>query len=376
MSDQENNSTQRNSFEEIKTENELLKSNPIIQDIIDGFSAIVVILNKNKQVVAYNRNAIILFDDSSDNILGKRLGEALNCIHAWEMEDGCGTSQFCKQCGANIAFEKSIGTLHSQVEECRIKRDPGGNLSSLDLRVFTKILRVNGNEYLFCSIEDIANEKRREVLERVFFHDVLNTCSAINGLAGVLTDADDNEERSLILSSLQKASDQLSKEIHSQIVLKDAEDQNLKPRISEVTVKKILDDVKNLYSKSPLAKNKNLDFTYPGQELIIKTDFALLERALSNLVKNALEASKEGNEVKVHITAKDKEIVFNVWNNGYMPKNVQLQIFNRSFSTKGEKGHGLGTYGAKLLIEQYLGGKVEFVSTKEEKTTFSISLPR
>lgn len=40
-----------------------------------------------------------------------------------------------------------------------------------------------------------------------------------------------------------------------------------------------------------------------------------------------------------------------------------LRIFQRSFSTKGAKGRGLGTYSMKLFGETYLGGQVSFRSS-------------
>ena len=58
-----------------------------------------------------------------------------------------------------------------------------------------------------------------------------------------------------------------------------------------------------------------------------------------------------------------------------MPHVVQLQLFQRSFSTKG-LGRGLGTYSMKLLSERYLGGRISFTSTEEAGTTFTASYPR
>jgi sensor histidine kinase regulating citrate/malate metabolism len=57
-----------------------------------------------------------------------------------------------------------------------------------------------------------------------------------------------------------------------------------------------------------------------------------------------------------------------------MQKDVQLQLFQRSFSTKG-KGRGLGTYSIKLLTENYLKGKVRFETRRESGTTFFIKIP-
>ncbi len=63
-----------------------------------------------------------------------------------------------------------------------------------------------------------------------------------------------------------------------------------------------------------------------------------------------------------------------VHNAGEIPRSSQSQIFQRSFTTKGE-GRGLGTYGSKLLIDRYLSGRIGFESTAAFGTTFAVSLP-
>jgi sensor histidine kinase regulating citrate/malate metabolism len=57
-----------------------------------------------------------------------------------------------------------------------------------------------------------------------------------------------------------------------------------------------------------------------------------------------------------------------------MPEEVKLQVFKRSFSTKG-KGRGLGTYSIKLLTEKFLKGKVYFISEENFGTEFTIEIP-
>jgi signal transduction histidine kinase len=57
-----------------------------------------------------------------------------------------------------------------------------------------------------------------------------------------------------------------------------------------------------------------------------------------------------------------------------MPESVRLQVFKRSFSTKGSD-RGLGTYSIKLLTENYLGGEVGFASEEGNGTTFWVKLP-
>jgi sensor histidine kinase regulating citrate/malate metabolism len=65
-----------------------------------------------------------------------------------------------------------------------------------------------------------------------------------------------------------------------------------------------------------------------------------------------------------------------VQNGGLLSEPVRRQMFQRSFSTKGTQGRGIGTYSVRLLVEQYLGGSVTFTSDPEHQTVFTIALPR
>jgi sensor histidine kinase regulating citrate/malate metabolism len=66
-------------------------------------------------------------------------------------------------------------------------------------------------------------------------------------------------------------------------------------------------------------------------------------------------------------------LIFQVHNEGIIPREIQLQLFQRSFSTKG-KGRGIGTYSIRLLVENYLKGKVTFVSNEDCGTNFSVEI--
>jgi signal transduction histidine kinase len=105
------------------------------------------------------------------------------------------------------------------------------------------------------------------------------------------------------------------------------------------------------------------------------SDDALIKRILVNMLKNALEASPPGAAVTIGLRRSSGDgVVFSVHNPGWIDGQVQLQIFRRYFSTKGAD-RGLGTWGMKLLAEEYLGGRVSFTSTLEEGTTFTLVLP-
>ena len=104
------------------------------------------------------------------------------------------------------------------------------------------------------------------------------------------------------------------------------------------------------------------------------SDRTLLQRVIGNMIKNALEASKPGETVTLASLPGKDTIRFTVHNAAAMTRDAQLQIFQRSFSTKGA-GRGLGTYSMKLLTTRYLEGDVTFTSNEADGTTFEAVYP-
>ncbi|KAB2849997.1 MAG: HAMP domain-containing histidine kinase [Ignavibacterium sp.] len=248
--------------------------------------------------------------------------------------------------------------------------------TTLDFRTYISNLNYGDKEYVVLSVKSLESEKRRELLERIFFHDVLNTASIIFGISGMISEADINKDLERYTVILQNISEQLIQEIQAQRDLINAEAGNLIIYPAVDNVKDILEKTYQLYQDNILTRGKEFVCEYPEDTLIIETDHHFIIRSLGNLIKNALEAINPGG--KVSLTAKDygDNVRFVVSNNGVIPKHIQLQIFNRSFSTKAKKGRGIGTYSVKLLIENYLKGKVSFISDEENQTKFIIELPK
>ena len=54
--------------------------------------------------------------------------------------------------------------------------------------VHTRPLAIAGQDFILYSMQDISHEKRRQALERIFFHDILNTATGLRGLIQFLAD--------------------------------------------------------------------------------------------------------------------------------------------------------------------------------------------
>ena len=111
-------------------------------------------------------------------------------------------------------------------------------------------------------------------------------------------------------------------------------------------------------SKSSDSDNDSpaLRIDLPVDDITITTDPKLLSRTITNMVKNAMEATPADGEVRVWCESSDDYLTIHVQNPGVIPKHLARQVFKRYFTTKSDAGHGVGTHSMKLLGEYYLGG--------------------
>ncbi len=345
----------------------------LLREVLDAMPVAVMVLNSFRQIIYGNAPMMrIAGGRELSAILGLRPGEILYCIHSFEAAGGCGTTRFCRECGAVRAIQSALLGDHS-VEECSIARRQHEVIEALDLRVWSTPLSLEGETFAIFAIMDIAHERRRQALERIFFHDVLNTITALQS-ASELVLMDAPEQQRDLLELIYASAQQLVQEIRTQRDLLAAENGLLRVNPQSVETFPLMRKVLDGYYHHPLSEGRVMLIEPEAAAVRFVSDPILLGRVLGNMLKNALEASSPGDSVTLGCVCTDEAVSFSVHNPGAMPESVQLQIFQRSFSTKGA-GRGLGTYSMRLLSEGYLNGKVTFESSPEKGTTFTATYP-
>lgn len=366
-------SPERASAEEIDAQRDSLLTYPLLRELLDASPAVAVLLNPQRQIVLANRYFTDMMGLPDDQILvGKRPGEALECVHSDEMTGGCGTSETCRTCGAALAILGSQAGKRQQ-RECRVTRRGETGMEALDFEVFAQPLCLGRYTLTLFMLTDISHQKRRRVLERLFLHDILNTAGGLRNFLQLLRE-DPNAADRTTLDLILETAEVLIKEIEAHRMIMAAEANDLKVQPSPLATRDFLAGVVARRARANEAKGRRVTLDPDTANLEITTDHTLLGRVLGNLIKNALEAVPEGAEVTAGCRRDGEGVLFSVHNPGAMPRDVQLQVFSRSFTTKGA-GRGLGTYSVKLFSEKFLGGKVSFTSDERDGTLFSVWLP-
>ena len=155
-----------------------------------------------------------------------------------------------------------------------------------------------------------------------------------------------------------------------------------KPRKLNLVKSDIRDVVKKAVSvinqNVELIFGKDIKFNAPAEFPDVYIDPDSIEQVLINLIKNAVQASKEGGVVNVKLYKNGNQhnqcVIIKVQDDGEGISEENLnKIFEPYFSTKA-RGMGLGMHIVKINVEQH-GGSIKIDSTLGKGTVVTVKLP-
>lgn len=139
-------------------------------------------------------------------------------------------------------------------------------------------------------------------------------------------------------------------------------------------------DIVALYKDAARLQGVELSAELGSDVAIAPLDAKGIESCLTNLLSNAIDAATmraDGQgKVVLRTFQQDDELVFEVTDNGSgMDWEVKGKVFTTFFTTKGNKGTGLGLLTTRKIVQEH-GGRVEVESNPGEGATFRIRLTR
>jgi len=137
-----------------------LGQTPLARTFLNAALNYLFVLNKRRQIVMASENVLELAPGKNmDQIVGLRPGEALGCIHAYDCESGCGTSQFCHHCGAVRVILAGLAG-HRHMQECHLTCLVNGREASLELRVLATPLVHDNERYTLLAVEKVRYKQQ------------------------------------------------------------------------------------------------------------------------------------------------------------------------------------------------------------------------
>ena len=363
--------------------NQLSEGLPVIsvsmQNILDAFPQPVILLNRDKMIISANNNFLQFFSCLNKNdLIGKKPTDIFCCISAVETIHNDRIADQCQNCNIKLGSKENNLICQEFSDECQLTLvNANDHLNDLyNMKVTTSPFSNDGEQFYLFSITDISCNVRRRLLDKIFFHDILNKAGNIIGILDVMDlFGNDDKKSEELLASLKSTSMDLLNEIKYQRDLSAAENDELSLYFTLANSLEIINITIKEIRHSDVANKKEIRIADSSVNLQIRTDEVLLHRVMLNMLKNALEATPSGGKVIMGCDRTEHESIrFWVHNDTLIPDAIQRQLFNKTTSTKGF-GRGLGTFSMRLLGEKYLKGKVTFHSCEDSGTQFMIDIP-
>lgn len=260
------------------------------------------------------------------------------------------------------------------------------------LSIYVSEIKLRGKMLRLVSLQNIQSELQQKELEawqnltKVLRHEIMNSVTPISSLIETLNiifeeelkdhNPNDPLDTDLIndireaLQAIQNRSQALKNFVSAYRSFT----QIPQPVFSEVRVKDIFFNIEKLFAIE--AKQKKVDLTFEQMEdnLTIKADQSMIEMALINLIKNAIEASLTTAHPCVGVAAAmstSGRCVITVTDNGpgIIPEAID-QVFIPFYSTK-PTGSGIGLSLSRQIMHRHMGN-LSVDSIPEVKTTFKL----
>lgn len=190
-----------------------------------------------------------------------------------------------------------------------------------------------------------------------------------------------NSEDQNIVISLQEGSERLFRSLTQILEYAQIEAGNFKVNIESVNLISVLKSVIHNYEDEAGDKNLNIKKTFSSHSIMVNADLTCLNKALNNLMENAIKFTNQGYiEIETSVIESKNVAVCKIKDTGI---GISQDYLNNLFSAFSQEdlsigrpyeGNGLGLALAKKYIEK-INGSILVDTIKGVGTTFTFTLP-
>lgn len=123
--------------------------------LIDSIPDMVLIVDQDVRIFAYNEASSGIFDKENPVILKRRAGDIIHCLYSEKSDEGCGRSTFCKDCVIRNSVVKAIEGKRVIREKHKLELIRDGGVKNVYALISTSPLILEEGTFAFLVIEDI-----------------------------------------------------------------------------------------------------------------------------------------------------------------------------------------------------------------------------
>ena len=224
------------------------------------------------------------------------------------------------------------------------------------------------------------NEQKKDELIVYLAHDIKTPLTSMIGYLSLLSEIKDmpQEQRNRYIDIALDKSYRLEDLINELFDVARFNSEKIVLEKEEINLNLMLEQIADDFYPTLKEMNKKINFT-SDEKTILYADPDKLSRVFNNLIKNAVNYSKENTDIDISILNKENQATVKITNKGkQIPKEKLDKIFEKfyrldSSRTSKTGGSGLGLAIAKEIVELH-GGRI-YAESDMKETTFCVTLP-
>lgn len=229
-----------------------------------------------------------------------------------------------------------------------------------------------------------TDQLRRELIANVS-HDLRTPLASMQGYLETMAlkaEALKPEERTQYLAIANKHTERLRRLVEELFELARLESEGMRAEVEPFPIAELVQDVVQDFRLRANEKNIELDAELPTSAPLVSADIGLIQRALQNLIANAVRHTEAGGSVRIVVGPEKDSVVVRVEDTGSgIPEPALRHVFERFYQAQadddtegGRRTGGLGLAIVKKILELH-GSRVQVASTVGEGSQFWFSLP-
>lgn len=169
---------------------ELLNQKGFLKNLFDAIPCGVLIVDRDRRIQTVNNVLERILGVSKTDVIDKRGGEALNCIHASKNPKGCGFADECQSCQVRNTAMEALDGQKIHRNRAKVQLLINGEIRDLLLLISAAPLEHEDESFAIVMLEDITelNTLRRRLKAEQSFAGIIGRDARMNELFETIRD--------------------------------------------------------------------------------------------------------------------------------------------------------------------------------------------